>query len=30
MAVALVIDKRYRRLKLASLEEKSEGQLKIA
>jgi hypothetical protein len=30
MAVALVIDKRYRRLKLASLEEKREGKLKIA
>jgi hypothetical protein len=30
MAVALVIDKRYRHLKLASLEEKREGKLKIA
>jgi hypothetical protein len=30
MALALVIDKRYRHLKLASLEEKREGKLKIA
>jgi hypothetical protein len=30
MAVALVIDKRYRRLKRAGLEEKREGKLKIA
>jgi hypothetical protein len=29
MAVALVIDKRYRRLRLAGLEEKREGQLEI-
>ncbi len=30
MAVALVIDKRYRHLKLASFEEKREGKVKIA
>jgi len=30
MALALVIDKRYRHLKLARLEEKREGKLKIA